>query len=577
MGRSYLGKAAVLITTLAFLAGLTAAGGPSLLAQEEKPEPSQQKPDKKKKKKRDRKLSDALPEREVNERAERRREERMRKELERHYKKWLKEDVAYILMPEEKTVFKDLSTDEERDNFIEQVWHRRDPTPDTIENEYKEEHYRRIAYANERFASGIPGWKTDRGRIYIMHGEPDEIEAHPGGSYMRTPEEGGGSTAVFPFEKWRYRYLEDVGTDIIIEFVDTSMSGEFRMVMDSSVKDALTYVPGAGLTTRESLGFSSKMDRFQNPDGSRLPSGAASTARTSQFERLRIFAAVQKTPPVKFKDLEELVRTRISFNLLPFDIRTDYIRVTDSTVLVPVTLGLMKSDLTFVTRDDVHYATVNVFGRVKTLTGRIVQTFEDVIQLTVPPSLFESSMKEPAVFQKSLPLRPGLYKLNIVVKDLNSGNVGTREIRLAVPRFAENELAHSSLIVADLIERVPTRNIGSGQFVLGETKVRPVISRDLTQNDRMGIYLQVYNLAIDENTKKPDATIHYSIRKGDEAIFEFTETTDDLERAGQQITLEKVLPLAPFQPGVYTLDIRVVDNLTDHTITPSTTFKVKKK
>ena len=135
----------------------------------------------------------------MTEKERKKKEERLRKELETPYRKWLNEDVAYIITDEERTAFKRLQTDEEREQFIEQFWLRRDPTPDTVENEFKEEHYRRIAYANEHFASGIPGWKTDRGRIYITYGPPDEIESHPsGGTYERPPEEGGGETSTYP-------------------------------------------------------------------------------------------------------------------------------------------------------------------------------------------------------------------------------------------------------------------------------------------------------------------------------------------------------------------------------------------
>jgi GWxTD domain-containing protein len=171
----------------------------------------------------------------LSEKERRRREEKLRKELEGPYRKWLSEDVLYIITDEERTAFKRLATDEEREQFIEQFWLRRDPSPDSQENEFKEEHYRRIAYANERYASGIPGWKTDRGRIYITFGPPDEIESHPsGGTYERPFEEGGGTTSTFPFEKWRYRWIQDIGSDIMIEFVDPTMTGEYRMTMDPS-------------------------------------------------------------------------------------------------------------------------------------------------------------------------------------------------------------------------------------------------------------------------------------------------------------------------------------------------------
>src|SRR3982751_2822201 len=169
----------------------------------------------------------------MSEKEQRKREAKLRKELETPYRKWLNEDVVYIITDEEKQAFKRLQTDEERQQFIEQFWLRRDPTPDTAENEFKEEHYRRIAYANERFASGIPGWKADRGRIYITFGPPAEIESHPsGGTYQRPYEEGGGSTSTYPFETWRYRYIEGIGSDIMIEFVDKSIPGEYRMTMD---------------------------------------------------------------------------------------------------------------------------------------------------------------------------------------------------------------------------------------------------------------------------------------------------------------------------------------------------------
>src|SRR6266851_5093424 len=127
------------------------------------------------------------------------------KELDRQYKEWLNEDVVYIISPEERQAFLQLETNEEREQFIEQFWLRRSGNPDLPDNDFKEEHYRRIAYANEHFASGIPGWKTDRGRMYIMWGPADEVESHPtGGTYDRPMQEGSGSTSTYPWETWRW-------------------------------------------------------------------------------------------------------------------------------------------------------------------------------------------------------------------------------------------------------------------------------------------------------------------------------------------------------------------------------------
>src|SRR5436309_9119524 len=258
----------------------------------------------------------------------------LKQELSKPYKKWLDEDVAYIITDEERAAFKQLSNDEERDNFIEAFWQRRDPTPDTEENEFKEEHYQRIAYANEHFAAGIPGWKTDRGRMYVMYGKPDEIESHPsGGTYNRPMEEGGGETSTYPFETWRYRYLEGIGQEIIIEFVDTCMCGDYHMTIDRSEKDALKNVPGAGLTLYEQMGLASKADRFTNSGLEQLGAGPFNqNLQSKQFDRLEEFAKLNRPPATKFKDLDEVVTSKVRYNLLPFDVRADLVRVTSDTV-----------------------------------------------------------------------------------------------------------------------------------------------------------------------------------------------------------------------------------------------------
>lgn len=514
----------------------------------------------------------------LSEKERRQREKALRKELETPYKKWLDEDVAYIIAPEEREAFKHLNTDEEREQFIEQFWLRRDPTPDTVENEFREEHYRRIAYTNERFSSGKPGWRTDRGRIYIMWGPPDEIESHPsGGSYMRPPEEGGGTTSTFPFEKWRYRYLEGVGQEVILEFVDPTMSGEYRLTMDPSEKDALLNVPNAGLTTLEEMGLASKTERFNRTDGTRLGRAiGGEPASMNQFERLQRFAAVQRPPQVKFKDLEALVTTKISYNLLPFELRADFVRVTNDTILVPITIQIANKNISFQTRDEVHRAVVNVFGRISTLTGRIAQTFEDVISLDLPDSLFQMYLTRNSIYQKIVPLRPGLYRMDLVLKDVNSGNLGTLQQRLTVPRFDDEQLSASSLILADLLEKVPSRQIGTGPFVIGNTKVRPAVGERFRRDQRLGIYIQVYNLAVDEKSHKPQALVEYAVLRDKKPIFQASEDASQIPHASQQITLEKMLPLESLEPGRYELEIKVTDQLANRTITPKASFTITK-
>src|SRR5438874_5257221 len=499
------------------------------------------------------------------------------KELDSAYKQWLNEDVVYIITPEERNAFLQLETNEEREQFIEQFWLRRSSNPDLPDNDFKEEHYRRIAYANEHYASGIPGWKTDRGRMYIMWGAPDEIDSHPtGGTYDRPMEEGGGSTSTYPWETWRWRYLEGIGENIILEFVDPSGSGEYHMTMDPSEKDALLHVPGAGLSLMESMGMASKADRFTRSDGTNLPTTmGGQPASMNEFNRLELYAKVNKPPEVKFKDLEAVVTSRIVRDQVHFNWRTDYLKVTNDTVLVPVTIQIPNSQLSFQSKDGIHSATMNIFMRVSTLTGRVVQTQEDPVSKDFPDSLFQQSLKLQSIYQKAIPLRPGLYRLDMVIKDVQSGNIGVVNTRLQVPRYEDDKLEASSLILADQIEHVPAKQIGAGQFVLGSSKVRPRLEGDFTTADRLGIYMQVYNLKPDDKTHKSSATFQYTVKKGKDQVMQFKETSEEMKQTGDQVTIERLLPLGTLTPGKYTLEVSATDSLANQTILRTAEFTVK--
>jgi GWxTD domain-containing protein len=523
----------------------------------------------------------------TNEKQKKKNERALKQELSRPYKKWLEEDVVWIITDEERAAFKQLSNDEERDNFIEAFWQRRDPTPDTEENEYKEEHYQRIAYANEHFAAGVPGWKTDRGRIYIVYGKADEVDSHPsGGTYERPMEEGGGETSTFPFEDWRYRYIEGIGQEVIIEFVDTCMCGEYHMTMDRSEKDALLMTPNAGLTLYEQMGMANKSSRFSGNGLERLGLGPQSSMlQTKEFDRLEQFAKLQAAPKVKFTDLEEAVNSKIILNPMPFDVRADFVKITSDTVLVPVTIQMRNRDITFVNKEGVQRGTVNIFARLTTLTGKIVQTFEDTVQVDVPAELLPRTAENASVYWKALPLRPGRYKLNIAIKDVNGDRKGLWSRSIVVPEFSDDKLSTSTLIVADQMEPVPTKAIGTGSFVIGTTKVRPRVAAadgkpalfKKDKDQKLNFWMQVYNLGLDEKTHKPSATFEYEITNlaTNKQVIQKTETTDSMGNIGEQVTLQKSIVAANLQPGTYKINIKVNDNISKQTINPSAVFAVE--
>ncbi|MGC9158274.1 MAG: GWxTD domain-containing protein [Terracidiphilus sp.] len=518
----------------------------------------------------------------------------VRQELKGAYKTWLNQDVAYIITPQERRAFLGLSNDEERDAFIESFWQRRNPNPDSQENEYREEHYRRIAYANEHFGAGKPGWMTDRGRIYITWGPPDSIESHPGGgSYLRPMQEGGGETSTFPYEVWHYRYLEGVGQNIDIEFVDTCQCGDYHFTIDRSEKDALLHVPG-GATLWEQMGLTQKADRFRG-GMENLGLGSMSGMNSSnEFNRIETAAKLFTPPPLKFKDLDAFVSEHklLSGPVFPFDVRTDFIRVTENTDLVPITLDIKNRDITFVTKDGVSTGMVDILGKVTTITDRTVQTFEDTVKVEQPAELLQKSLDHDSVYWKALPLMPGLYRLDIAIKDVNNpDHLGIYGRALNVPAYDDEKLGTSSLILADQMNPVSSHSIGSGSFVIGNTYIQPRVSsnpgKPVTFNRRQNLsfWMQIYNLGINQATRSNQATVTYQIVKtgdgaakdpvADVVIFQKQMNSKDLDPHSDQLTVEKTLPIAGLEPGKYEVTIEVNDAISKQEIAQSAPFIVE--
>ncbi len=525
--------------------------------------------------------------RRLSDRQEREQHKAIKAELKGEYKKWLDEDVRWIITDEEQKAFKSLANDEERDQFIEQFWLRRNPNPDSNDNEFKDEHYARIAYANEHFAAGKPGWMTDRGHIYIAYGKPDSIDSHPsGGSYDRPMEEGGGNTSTFPFETWHYRYLAGVGDNIDIEFVDTCMCGDYHATIDRSEKDALKHVPGAGETLYEQQGQAKKADRFSGGGLEQLGTGPMSTMNQSkQFDRLDTFAKLFAPPPVKFADLDQFLAKAKILSGPPFlfDVRTDYVKLTNDTVMVPLTLQIRAGDITYLTKDGDSKGTVNILGRVSNINHRVIQTFEDTVNVETPSDLLEQTKNGVRVYWKALPLPPGRYKVEIAIKDVNNpDHLGVWRRSVDVPKFDEDRLASSSLILADQMERVPSKDVGTGNFVIGNTKIRPRVPATIStpvvfhRAQNLNFWMQVYNLGIGDN-KKNDATIEYQVLDlaTNKQILSASEQASKLNPNADQLTLEKTMPLASLEPGRYQVTIKVNDGVSKQQIAQSAPFIVE--
>jgi GWxTD domain-containing protein len=496
-------------------------------------------------------------------------------EIKEVYKNWIKKDVAYIITSEEKKAFNALKTDEERENFIENFWRRRDPNPDTEENEFREEYYERIAYANEHFASGIPGWKTDRGKIYITWGKPDSVESHPsGGAYDRPSYEGGGSTTTYPFEIWFYRHLDNVGDGVEIEFVDPTGTGEYRIAKNANEKDALLTVPGAGLTTAEQLGLGDKGDRIT---GQGLGGAYYQREQDTPFRRLELITNLQRPPQVKYSDLQALAGGDsgvIDNNPLAFQLDVSFFRQSDDRVITAFTIQADNKELVFENVGGLETANMNIFGRIMAVSGKRSGIFEDSVAANATSEELAETKEKKSIYQKAVALAPGTYKVDVVVRDVRSGNKGLQSLGFTVPKYDEKKLDTSSLIIASKLRTTNEGDIGA-MFVIGSAKVIPNLTGKYKKGQEVGIYMQVYNAGIDQTTLRPAVDVQYVLMKDGKEVLSQPENWEGLSDSGQRLTLARLLPTTAMPLGDYQLKVKIKDRVSGQLIEKTSKFTIQ--
>jgi GWxTD domain-containing protein len=495
----------------------------------------------------------------------------VKSEPDKAFKQWII-DHDLILTQAERDAWKKLDTNEERERFIETIWHIRDPDPDTVENEFKEEFYERVAYANEHFSSGKPGRMTDRGRIYIKFGKPDSIESHPtGGSYEREPWEGGGSTTTYPFERWFYRHLPNGASGVELEFVDPTGTGEFRLAKSPDEKDALLHI-GGGPTLAELAGLESRSDRLMNLGNY----GLANYRRIqdSPFEVLDRLRGLEQDLPNTRNNIGTLTGTpTVDDSTLNFDTQLNFFRQSDGRVLTALTIQTDNNQLSFNDSGGLQVARINIFGWVTTVTDRRLGKFEESVSTTATAEELSSMRMRKSAYARAFILEPGRYKVDVILRDVQSGATGVRRVGFEVPKFPDDRLSASSVVLAAKLEKIES-GAAVGQFVIGTTKVIPNISRVFRRNDPIGVYLQVYNAAIDQTTLRPAADAEYVLLKDGKELSKQLEDWREINDSGQRLTLTRLIDSRSLVPGEYEIQVRIRDHVTGQTISPSATFTI---
>jgi len=499
-----------------------------------------------------------------------------------YYKKWLEEEVVYIITAEERDVFLKLQGDAERDEFIEQFWRRRDPDPSTAFNEFKEEHYRRIHYANERFTAGLAGWKTDRGRIYIKFGPPDDIQDHPAGStYVRPQHEGGGTTLVHPFQVWTYNHIEGIGSNIEIEFVDPRGGNLYRFARDAQEKDALLYLP-LGFTTAEKLIGGNKSERITTrqlgdvDEGTDQLTGHTQRSSDAPMERLIRQGEIEAAPSFKFDDLKKIVTARVQYSNLGFESNYSVLRYAGNQALVPVSVWIKDSELTFERlQSGIQRATLELYGAVSTLGNRMLFEFTDMLVRekngTVP-------VTGKSAAHKTLTLDPGRYKLSLVVRDVASGKIGTRESAVVVPQ-ASDRLSSSSLMLAHEI-RPASQTEDRGSLVLsGKYRLLPNTSGSVRRLQALLYYLELYGARYDQASNEPALTIDMRIIQNGKPLPLSEQLVREhpvsVELLSDRVVLIGKLPSARLGPGAYRLEVLARDRIAAAQTSAAVDFSVE--
>ena len=478
---------------------------------------------------------------------------------------WLR-DVEPIITPSEVEAWKKLRTDEEREQFIAEFWRLRDPDPDTDENEYREAYYERVAYANEHFSSGVPGVKTDRGRIYLKYGRPDEVESHPsGGSYERDVSEGGGSTSTYPFERWWYRNLPG-GTDVDIEFVDPTGTGEYRLARNPFEKDALLHVPGAAPPGISQAEYVMAAGGIGNPFSSRL--------KDSEFEWLDRGKLLSEAPPVDFDRLRSTGTSSpvIEDNLLTSAVHLSYFKQSDDRVIVAFTIQTDNKDLVFRDSGGIQTARLNIAGRITSVAGRRVGFFEDAVTTTATAEELVEAKDRQSAYQKAVPLAPGRYRIDVLVRDTASGAASLQHVGFEVPKFGAG-LTASSLVLASVLEQVSDA-LASRQFVIGDKKVIPNLTGSYHRGAPIGVYMQIYNAGIDQTTLRPSVDVEYVLLRDGKEIIKQPEDWRGANTSGERLTLARLIDSRSLSPGEYSIEIRVHDQVGGHTLMHSARFTI---
>jgi GWxTD domain-containing protein len=449
-------------------------------------------------------------------------------------RQWLEEVVPYIITPKEKEFFINLPNEEERGKFIETFWKKRDPNPQTPENEFKVEYYKRLAAANKLFSSGgITGWRTDRGKIYILLGPPKEIQRD-----MNPQSQSNALVSVFPGPKetWQYWGLANPNLPYNMEFVFSDKFGTGNYVLEN------TYRVDTG--------------RNRPFDASQI---------TYQFDYQEMMAEAQKNPFEGFDKLKEVITTQVSYTHIPFQAEVFYFKGAEKKTFIPLALEIQPSTLTFKAIEDKEYFSLGLILNVSNSLGQIIFERSKDLNFKIAGAGVNPRQEKPFLIETALNLEPGSYKLHLLVLDNFCGKVGTSHEDLIVPSFSSEELAVSDIL---LTSQAPAA-LEKTEQAREQTGARRVFRA----SEELNVYFEVYNLTLDPATGSNKFNVDYSFVQGGKVVTQVPSASIK-PTAEKDCRVQISFRLRNFKAGEYALRIKVTDELSGKSQARETPFVI---
>jgi GWxTD domain-containing protein len=467
--------------------------------------------------------------------------------MDKTYEAWLKDEVNYLITDQERKLFLALPTDRERNAFINAFWARRDPVPLTPANEFKEEHYRRLAEAKDKY-----GLHTDRGRIYILLGRPDSIDNENSGKY------------IFPCEVWNYFSLDIPSFPGSLRLLFYKQWGVGELRLFSPLFDGLEYLmPQRHYDTRagDDAVLRKLIRDYVGPDFLMATESVTSGMDRLQSEKIiNTLRDTQEFQSLRASAGRPVVTTYVTYEKLPFEVMGFFTDDGRGNAYYDAGLYVSPADLTFEKNEAKYYGRQDVFVTVKDAGKNVVAQFNDRLNIELTEEEFAAKKAYGLSYAFAELLIPGEYTLNVLLRDFVSNRVGEKEVRFSLPAAPRS----SPLLLASRAERLPfaqgravadSAAGGKTPFVYGNFKLSPRVGAAFGRDENIILYFEVYPRTGDSG----QFNIRYDVRDArGEAVLSSRETVSI--RPGEKVLpVEKAFSPKALADGAYTLVVGVSD------------------